>query len=205
MNPRSPGCRSSLTFGGVESGDVYGFPVLSVFVECVVEGSGEAGGVSDHQHSRVVGGHRADDGVEDELSYAGSFVDDDENVLVVESLESLGGVGGESVCEPFVGEFESSCGDLSADEVFVLGVDGANFAPYGFSDLSVGGSGGDDDGFIVCHEPPYGSEGGGVGFSGCVARSNGDESVFFDGVEYLLLLFPWVFVEFFLDEPDGIV
>ena len=87
---------------GVECGDVNGFPVLPVFVECVVEGAGEACGVSDHEHLRVVGCHRPDDGVEDELPDAGCFVDDDENVFVVEALESFGGVGGESVGESFV-------------------------------------------------------------------------------------------------------
>lgn len=87
---------------GVESGDVYGFPVLSVFVESVVEGAGEAGGISDHEHFGVVRGHGSDDGVEYELANAGSFVDDDEDVFVVESLEAFGGVGGESVCESFV-------------------------------------------------------------------------------------------------------
>ena len=42
--------------GGVECGDVDGFDVFSVFVECVVEGSGEAGGIADHEHLGVFGG-----------------------------------------------------------------------------------------------------------------------------------------------------
>lgn len=87
--------------------------------------------------------------------------------------------------------------------MFVLGVYGANFAPYGFLDLSVGRRGGDDDGFVVRHEPPYCCESGGVCFSGGVTGTDGDESVVPDGVENLLLLFPRGFAEFVLDEPYG--
>ena len=76
-----------LDVGCVVCRDVDGLPVSAVLVECVVEGSGEACGVSDHEHLCVAGGHGADDGVEDELSDAGCFVDDEEDVFAVEALE----------------------------------------------------------------------------------------------------------------------
>ena len=64
--------------------------------------------------------------------------------------------------EAFVGGFEAGCSDLAADEVFVVEMEGFDFAPDGLFDLSVGGRGGDDQCLVVGHEPPDGSECGGV-------------------------------------------
>ena len=64
--------------------------------------------------------------------------------------------------EAFVGKFEAGCGDLAADEVFVVVMDGFDFAPDGLFDLLVGWRGGDDQCLAVGHEPPEGSECGGV-------------------------------------------
>ena len=178
--------------------------MLSVFVECVVEGSGEAGGIADHEHLGVFGGEGSENCVEDELADAGCFVDDDEDVLAVETLESLGGVGGESVCEAFVGEDESGLGDFPADEVFVALVDCADFAPQELFDLSFGGCGGEDDGIVVRHEPPQSCEGGGKGFARSVARSHGDEVVVSDGVKDVDLFLPRLSSEVVFYEPFGV-
>lgn len=69
----------------------------AVLVECVVEGSCESVRVSDEKQFGVFSGGDSLNGVEYELVYAGGFVDDNEDVSTVESLESVFGVCGESV------------------------------------------------------------------------------------------------------------
>ena len=82
--------------------DVDRLPELAVFVEGVVEGTGERRRVSDHEDLGVARGHQSEDRLEDEFPDAGCFVDDDEDVFVVEALEAFGGVCGESVCDTLV-------------------------------------------------------------------------------------------------------
>ena len=118
----------------------------------------------------------------------------------MESLEALGGVGGEAVREAFVGEDESCLCDFSSDEELVALVDGADFPPQEFFD-----SGGKDDGFVVCHEPPQSCESCGVGFAGSVARSHGDEVVVSDGVQDVDLFLPWFGAEVVFYEPGRVV
>lgn len=98
--------------GCVGGSDVDCFPVLAIFVEGVVEGSGEGRRVSDHEDLGVARGHQSEYGFEDELADTGCFVDDEEYVLAVEALEAFCGVGGEAVREALVGEFEPRRGDL---------------------------------------------------------------------------------------------
>ena len=121
----------------------------------------------------------------------------------MKALEALGGVGGESVCEAFVGEDESCLGDFSADEVLVALVDGADFTPQELFDLPLGGCGGEDDGIVVGHEPSQGCEGGGESFARSVARTHGDEVVVSDGVKDVYLFLPRLGAEVVSQEPFG--
>ena len=83
-------------------------------------------------------------------------------------------------------------------------MDGTNFAPEEFSDLPIDGSGGHNDGFVVSQEPPYGSESGGVGFSGAVARSYGDVVVIGECLEDFSLLFPRRHAETLFEKPNWV-
>ena len=86
----------------------------------------------------------------------------------------------------------------------VLAVDVVDFAPDLVSDLSVGGSGGDYDGFVVCHEPPDDGERGGVGLAGAFGRIDCDPVVPANGVEDLPLLVSERHAESLGDEPVGL-
>ena len=184
---------------------MYGDPVASVFVERVVEGSGHGGGVADHQHLGVGGGHRAHDGVVDEVVDSGGFIDDNEDVFVVESLESFGSVGGETECEAPVRELELGLGHASADEFAVVLVEVSDLAPKKVLDLALGRRGGDDDGLVVGHEPPYRREGRGEGLARTVAGPDGDVLVESERVENLSLLVPRMHAETVFRESNRVV
>ena len=70
-----------------------GFETFAIFVERVVKRPGVSVRVTDEQELGIFGGDDATDGVVDELVDSGCFVDDDEDVSGVESLESVLGVG----------------------------------------------------------------------------------------------------------------
>ena len=102
-------------------------------------------------------------------------------------------------------EFEAGVVEFSADAVVVVTVDVVDFAPDLVSDLSVGGSGGDCDGFVVGHEPPDDGEGGGVGLAGAFGRIDRDPVVSAKGFEDLPLVVSQGHAETLGDEPFGLV
>ncbi len=55
----------------------------------------------------------------------------------------------------------------------------------------------------MCHQPPNGCDGGGVGFAGSVAGSNGDVAVLVECVKDFALFFPRISVEEVFGEPYG--
>ena len=95
--------------------------------------------------------------------------------------------------------------EFSADAVVVATVDVVDFAPDLVSDLSVGGSGGDCDGFVVGHEPPDDGERGGVGLAGAFGRIDRDPVVSANGLEDLPLVVSQGHAETLGDEPFGLV
>ena len=90
-------------------------------MESVVEHSGERVRVPDEQHLRVARGHRPFDGVEDFRFDARCLVNHEEDVSLVETLESLFNVGRETEGEPALGEVESGRGNASPDQLRVVG------------------------------------------------------------------------------------